>query len=68
MAAERADQLATNAGKAKSITVAGETIVQHGIADQIAADKYARSASARTKGKLGGGITMQRMRSPGAGS
>lgn len=38
-----AEQIAVNAAGPKSVTVDGQTVVQHSLADQIAADKHAKA-------------------------
>lgn len=64
-----AEAIRTRAGKAKSITVDGETITQRSISEEIEADRYAREVnSGKRKGRLGGAIRIQRLTTPGAGS
>ena len=40
-----AEQIAVNAAGPKSVSVDGQTVVQHSLADQIAADKHAKDAA-----------------------
>jgi len=69
MADANAEAIRLRAAKAKAITVDGESITQRSISEEIEADRYAREVnSTKRKGRLGGAVRMQRLRTPGAGS
>ena len=44
------DQIAENANAPKSVTVDGQTVTQHSLPDQIAAEKYRRKAGSLDSG------------------
>jgi hypothetical protein len=62
--ADLSDDIETNAGNPKRVTVAGETAEQQPLPDQIAADKYLarKTAAARTGLPIRVGV----LRPPGA--
>jgi len=57
-----ADQIAENALHPKSITVDGESVTEHSLLDQIAADKYAQNRSALRNGT---GPVFSKIKPPG---
>lgn len=55
--------IATNALAPKRVSIDGETVEQHPIADQILADRYTRSQAA---GAVGIGVVYRKFVSPGS--
>lgn len=60
-----AETIRDNALAPKRVQVDGQTVEQHSIADQIAADKYAKSKEATAAGK-GLGVRYAKFVPPGA--
>ncbi|MCC7409092.1 MAG: hypothetical protein IT442_13575 [Phycisphaeraceae bacterium] len=64
MAEDTNDTLRENASKPAEASVDGQTVKQHPLPDQIAADRYIESKkAARTKGL---GVPLKRLSPPGA--
>ena len=62
-----AEAIEQNSLGPRSATVGGDTVTQHSIQDQIAADRYLASRRAASNGTLGFGIRTQRIKPPGGG-
>ena len=58
------DAISENARGPKKATVDGVNVEQHGLADQIMADKYTKAGTAQRKRRLG--LTVRRQLPPGA--
>jgi hypothetical protein len=59
-----ADKIAENANSPSSVTVDGQTVSQHSIADQIAADKYLAKKAASTGKPANMGVRLGRYKAP----
>jgi len=55
--------ITTNATGPAKVTIDGQSMEQHSIADQIAADRYLSSIAATTSKK--GGINLRKIKAPG---
>ncbi len=62
-----AEAIAAAALGPKSVSVDGQTVTEHSIADLIAADRYLSQQAAATAKPLGFGIRIQRIVPPGGG-
>lgn len=68
---ELSTSIETNAGKPRAVTVDGQTVEQHGLMEQIAADKHLSAVSAtQSDGNSAGngyrGLCFFKFRPPGA--
>lgn len=69
--ADLTDDIEANAGKPRAVTVDGQTVEQQSLADQVAADKYLKAATATAQdGNSTGngyrGLAFFKFRPPGA--
>ena len=51
----------------KTVTVDGQTVIEHSLPDLIAADRYLQSKATQAAAPIGFGIRIQRMVPPGGG-